>query len=430
MLNPLVNSPYLKCPKCSEQYFGVLSIGKYSYSRRCAKCGYPTANDPSESFPLPELKKTVIYLDQFVVSNMVKSLHPDLKKEVPEFYLKAFEKLDRLSKLQLIVCPDSEFHEDESLFSMFPKEHKRVYEQLSHGVSYWDMWTIFRFEVLEHLTKWLDGRDTGETEFTSRRFTHGEIDTWQERLIISVNTERTHLKSQIREDKSKTFDLFKLALTRWSTEKGKDFNYWYAEELSQWKWLLVDSYKKQINDMINYMFAPAAGNPSALFPTTFYLTFKEIMDQLKRRTKSQSEYEEKLNQFLDSKSVEKVPYIRIISMIFATVAHRLSSGNMKVEKIKQSFFTDANLAATLLPFCNAIFLEKQMAGFLRDAPLKNVLKEMPRVFSLSSQDEFLDYLDGLERSASQDHKNAVQEVYGSDWGRAYTTILYDEKERQ
>lgn len=426
-LNPFVSPPYLKCPKCQEPFFGVLSIGKNSYNRRCAKCEYPRGTEPPAQFPLPELKKKIIYLDQFVISNMVKALHPRFSKVIPDFYIKAFEKLDRLSKLQLIVCPDSQFHENESLFSKFPKEHKRVYELLSHGVSYWDQWTIFRFQVMEHLEKWITGKDDGETNFTAHRFTNGEIDTWQDRLLISINSQRLEAnKLKIKEEKIHVFELFKQALMRWEREKDKTFDSWYEEEVSQWKNLLAEGYQIHFKRMMEFMLNPQSIDPLTLIPSPFYLTFDTISKCLQKKSSSETEYTEKLNSFLSAPSIEKVPFIRILSTIFAMTAHRISKGNMRVEKIKSSFFTDANMVATILPFCDAIFLERQMAGFLRDAPLNSVLTKMPRVFSLSNQDDFFSYLDDIENTAPSGHLQTVREVYGDEWGQPYTTVLKDE----
>lgn len=422
MLNPFVNAPYWDCPKCKEPYFGVLGIGEFHYTRRCAKCGHPKGTEPSASYPLPDLKKTVIYLDQCILSSMIKSLHPDRENKPDPFYLEAFKLLDRLSKLQLIVCPDSEFHEDESIFSMYPAEHKRVYELLSHGISYRDRWTILRFEIHEQLDRWLASKPMGETDLEAQRLVHGKINGWQERLIISVNSQRMeNAKGQIRDTKSATFEILKEALNRWQTEADKKFDYWYREELSQWPLSIVDGYKKQYERMFKVI--AGQGDPLELLPTPFFSIFTEISETLKRKTKSDQEYKEKLNQFMTSDCFEKVPFVRIFSMLMATIAARISSGHMKKEKVEASVYNDIMMISSLLPFCDAIFLEKQMAGFLRDNPLAKVIGKMPRVFSLSNKEEFLEYLRCLEKAASVEHIAAVTEVYGKDWGTPYTSVL-------
>ena len=114
-----VNTPYIECPKCGSKAFGILSIYEDRYLRRCKNCLFPKANEKSAHTPLPRLKKKVIYIDQMAISNMMKILNPETKAykkgSVDEFWFLLFNKLDYLSKLQLIICPDSEFHEEESL---------------------------------------------------------------------------------------------------------------------------------------------------------------------------------------------------------------------------------------------------------------------------------------------------------------------------
>jgi ADP-heptose:LPS heptosyltransferase len=130
---------YIACPKCCKSTFGVLMILKDHYCRRCRECFYPKGGQRAASFPLPELNKSVIYLDQFAISNML-ALNPGAKSgsqtrlDLP-FWLTLFEKLDSLCKLQLIVCPDSDFHRHESMLSAFYPPLERMYELLSGGVS-------------------------------------------------------------------------------------------------------------------------------------------------------------------------------------------------------------------------------------------------------------------------------------------------------
>lgn len=83
-------------------------------------------------------------------------------------------------------------------------------------------------------------------------------------------------------------------------------------------------------------------------------------------------------------------------------------------------------ASTLLPFCDAIFLEKQIAGFMNEKSLNATLNKMPQIYSLANKGEFLLYLDKIENEASSDHLNAVKEVYGTDWGKPFCKVLKDE----
>ena len=66
----LISPPYRTCPKCSHGNFGVFIISGARYTRRCRDCWH------TAEFPLPKLRKKIIYLDQFVISNLMKLKNP------------------------------------------------------------------------------------------------------------------------------------------------------------------------------------------------------------------------------------------------------------------------------------------------------------------------------------------------------------------
>jgi hypothetical protein len=102
----LISGPFRDCPKCGKPEFGVLSISGNSCSRRCRECFH------SEQLPLWPLEKKVIYIDQFAISNMMKAIDDTLESHdrtaADPFWLELFEALERVCKLQLAICPDSE----------------------------------------------------------------------------------------------------------------------------------------------------------------------------------------------------------------------------------------------------------------------------------------------------------------------------------
>src|SRR3989344_8277636 len=132
-----ISGPYKQCPNptCqSENSFGVFMpiAGARSYSRKCKVCDYEAG------FPLPKIKKKVLYLDQFVISNLIKLLDKDHKShetiKADPFWTELFIRLEKASKSQAIVCPDSFYHRDESLVSGIDfRLMKRLYEHFSSG---------------------------------------------------------------------------------------------------------------------------------------------------------------------------------------------------------------------------------------------------------------------------------------------------------
>lgn len=109
------------------------------YSKECIKCGH------EKGFSFPSIKKKIIYLDQFVISNLIKLLdksHPSHARiKADSFWTDLFTKLELASKSQAIVCPDSFYHKDESLVGSIDfKLMKRLYEHFSSGKTW--LWQI------------------------------------------------------------------------------------------------------------------------------------------------------------------------------------------------------------------------------------------------------------------------------------------------
>jgi hypothetical protein len=177
-----ISKPFFKCPKCNKpDAFGVLWISGHSYTRRCRECWF------TKSYKLPEIKKKIIYLDQFVISEMMKAINKKLKKTegINRFWLTFFEKIDRLIKLQLIICPDSSFHQDESAFYQF-QAHKRMYEHLSNGSSFYDPGTIKRFQISDYFRQLVQGVEKPESKIEIKHIIRGHYNDWQERIRISL----------------------------------------------------------------------------------------------------------------------------------------------------------------------------------------------------------------------------------------------------
>src|SRR5271170_1123317 len=148
-----IMTPYLRCPKCGMQEYGVLSVSDTRCERRCRSCWY------RGTVRLPEIKKKIIYIDQFAFSNIMKVLSPEVKgheRATSEpFWKELFETLGVVCHLQLVACPDSREHQHESLASPFYKSLKNTYEHFSGGVSFEDAETVRLRQLTRIAECWL-----------------------------------------------------------------------------------------------------------------------------------------------------------------------------------------------------------------------------------------------------------------------------------
>jgi len=101
--------------------------------RCCRDCWH------KQEYELPELRKKIIYQDQFVTSNLMKLKNPATKGHATvaadPFWCELRDLLFQLRQLQMICCPDSGSHEEESRTSPFSADLKKTYEGLSSGIT-------------------------------------------------------------------------------------------------------------------------------------------------------------------------------------------------------------------------------------------------------------------------------------------------------
>jgi hypothetical protein len=216
--------PYVDCPACGRaEAYGVLMINALSYRRRCRECWH------SDECPLPEVRKKVIYLDQMAISNMAKVL---LGRAVDAFWRELLERLDVLCKMQLVICPDSQAHREESAVAPYADALRDMYEMFSHGASFDFPHEVVQGQLLEHLDNWLAGAPTRVLDLNVEDVTNGQIHGWQERFYIRVDslTDGDWIE-ELRRSRSRGHAGITAVFQRWQQEAHFDFEAMYDREL-------------------------------------------------------------------------------------------------------------------------------------------------------------------------------------------------------
>jgi hypothetical protein len=99
----LISPPWRTCPVCGKGEFGVGLISGSRLMRRCRDCWH------SRYYPLPQLRKKIIYLDQFVISSLMKLENAEARGHAAvasdPFWRELHDLLFQLRQLQMICCP-------------------------------------------------------------------------------------------------------------------------------------------------------------------------------------------------------------------------------------------------------------------------------------------------------------------------------------
>lgn len=415
-----INEPYITCPKCGKESFGVLSIFSKHYIRRCRECWH------DESFKLPSVSRKIIYLDQFAISEMMKSINPSLKKtdKIDPFFRNLFEKLDVLNKSQAIICPESTNHFDESFVSPFYSALKRMYQQLAHNFSFYDPDTIKRFQIVEAFKGWA-GLQEQTIDIGDVLTGTGDLEGWEDRFIISVSLrdQDPNLADEIRKARDQTSDALVQIFNRWQTEKSKTFIDWYEEERSSYGKLLIQSY---FNSILEYNKLatnqiPLTLNSIGSITSSSSIIMTIIHRKLSEKGLSDEEGMKKSIEYMTSENLKNIPYIQISSILFAALAREGSLGRKKPPT--KGMMNDIETIACYTPYCDAIFIDNECRRLLNQGLKEIGYKLKTKIFSQDNKDEFLKYLDEIEKSLSEKHLNKVKEVYGEKWLTPYVEMF-------
>jgi hypothetical protein len=410
----LIMEPYRRCRSCGSETLGLMSVGPSSVHRRCATCL------ASERVALPEIVKKVVYLDQFAVSDMMKALDPasPSHERVPERWLKLFSLLDRLVKLQLVVCPDSEAHRNESSLHPETAKLRRLYEHLSNGISFLPFQQIRDRQVHACFEAWLAGtlpsRDHDPAGVT-RPALHG----WTDLMRVNVDL-GLDFSAEITRGRDRTADAMAPLYERWIAER-RDYSDLQQIELRGFADGVVEAYRQWETRVSAAQAGLLLPNYETLIPGPVVRLVDSLVRSLETRGVVQGERLSTVLCFFAEADFSAVPVAEITSHLWASVARDVGGGARPPEP---SIFSDLTVISTLLPYCDAMLLDRACVGMLRNNPLREIVRGHGcQPFSPRDFDAFMDYLRSIETDADPAHLDLVGEVYGSDWPTPFTTIF-------
>lgn len=428
--------PYKKCPECqTEKSFGVSMhlAGSTRYTRECFQCNY------KEHYDLPSIKKKIIYLDQFVISNLVKLLnksHPShCKVKSDPFWEALFIRLEKALKSQAMVCPDSFYHRSESLIGRTDFEQmKKLYEYFSNSNTLIPSEAIQTRQIIQHFEGWIGG---GAVEFdlSPENIIFGrKLHDWVVGMQVSVN--RGLLLGEIEKQRINNMKVrtdLQAAWGIWQSQKDVKFAERVRKEASAfWPTLIKEMVKfyvkqRQLNEKI------ATGEAYDIDDILLPLPLDVLVELPKIAENKGLQGEEIIDNILDrymkdTDAFLEVPKIRISAVMFAGLAHRAASGKKHPPKST----VDIGFISSYLPYFDALFVDKESASLLKEfpenTPSRLRLQEFPaKVFSLNNKDDFLDYLDQLVAEIPESQIKILKDICGESYANPYWTIIESEK---
>jgi hypothetical protein len=396
------HKPFSQCPRCGEaNSFGLLSVRGHALTLRCKDCGY------TKREPLPQLNKKVIYFDQFAFSELFKIEAGTRRASAPHenFWLSLHQKMRHVLLLQQAVFPSSDIHSDETTVYLSPQELRHAYERLGGSISFIDSRAVSRRQVCECLAAYREQRSP-EFDLSVDSILRHPRNEWLPDMHVAVNADYSHFADAIRSDVEQTAANMEVVVRRWAATKPS-----FAEVLRE----ELEAYGKERVRMFLELQARSTGSthPSELFPVATYPVTREFMDLLRAFQESglpEPAAVAEVIRFWQWPGNWEQPKHRISAFMFAALARKVASGQRK--PTTRGFINDVNAIASYAPYVDAMFIDKECAAFLREAPLKQELKLRARIFSLNTRDGLLDYLDQLEKGTPAEVRLQAEWIYG------------------
>ncbi len=411
-------SPYKTCPKCGHETFGVLTISGNSYSRRCRDCLH-TVNH----FALPKLRKKIIYLDQYVVSNLMKLENPELDRKgvlkTNPFWQELRDLLMQLRRLQLIVCPDSASHVSESGISPFNAELKKTYENLSNGITFKSFESICSDQIGELALAWSEGRQP-VFDFDAQDVLSRDPNEWSKRYYFTFQDNPFIIPDEIKAARAYMHaHVAHLFQDVWSKET-RTFQYWYDLERMGYQGHLGAAIMKSRRERLEALFGyrpgvqPSLEDLGRVLPSpaeALTAVLKHIMRFPRGGGERMPEQIDALEKsFGQANRIADAPFVKLQAMLYAAIAMNAATGQK--EPPDEGMTTDIETVAHLLPYCDAMLMDNYCRALLLKIPKTLRPPEVERVYSLNSQTEFLTYLRSIRDSITPEHTAALRDVYG------------------
>ena len=396
--------PFLACPRCQQLSLGILSAGGNTLTRRCANCRY------SLSEPLPEVDKSVVYLDQFAFSELFKLEAGIRRSDQPHhaFWSELHRLMRRVLLLQQALFPASDIHSAETLVGRYHRELREAIERFGGDARLEDTRVVESRQVWECFAAYREKREPVFNLSLDEVLRHGR-NTWLPDIRIVANTDYSVFADGFRAEVERTADEMTGLVEHWRATKPS-FNQVLRNEL--------EPYGAQRRQALAHAFEMYEQGLDSPDPTAFMngvahpvmREFSELCHAFEREGLVEGEAFREALKFWDWPGNQKQPYHRVGAYLFAGLSRKVVAGQRKLPT--RGFMNDVRAIAAYAPYVDAMFLDKECAALLMEEPLRSELDLKAKVFSLNTGEDFLAYLAGLEGRADDEVRRHAETIYG------------------
>ncbi|MDD4050632.1 MAG: hypothetical protein PHR28_01870 [candidate division Zixibacteria bacterium] len=365
------------------------------------------------------MNKHVIYLDQFVISKMMKCIASGsgnpIDAKYGEYWIELYDRLMVLRNGQMIVCPYSDVHMDESILSGDHAKLKRMYEFLAFDVAFKSLHMIERMQMSNHANWWIEGLGDLHYEFDPQSVMSGAINTWQTWYYFSFPRNwLLNSREEKREYRERVHEKLKGLFRRWQNDQRSTFDDWFKAESAGYGKIILAEFARYYGKLKDISISGGLPSPFEIETPLIIDFVNDVLRVFESHGLSGKGLCSKVLDYFHSPSLQDIPNNRISSMMWAAVAQKAAHGQKR--PLNKGMRDDIRFISVTLPYCDAMFIDKECHALLKESPpSKEIEKYGTKLFSLNNKQEFMEYLANILTTASAKHMAALSEVYGESW---------------
>jgi hypothetical protein len=384
------------CPSCgTKNSFGNSRVHGDHVQQGCTACQY------TSMVWLSPIRKKVLYLDQCFFSSAFRG---------DSRFVEAVERVKRMANLQLLLVPYSSVHEDETHQWRGYKEFLQTdllefIKATARGAEFEKDYLVERNQVTKAWNAFLTGKKV-YYEFEIEDAIVGSLEKWDDYFRVEVGGYfkdgelRRTLKTEAVNSLVNAFDEWRSATTTFEQDVGIEMR------ASGDKYF--DSYVTMHNRF-------ARGDVSAAINSPIIAKVVEYMLHWLPDEQSLIEKLKRCDAFFQSEHFNEVPLVWIEARMFATLKAMVKRGAYSnhddAQRRLSGVFEDIKHIALYAPYCDAFFMDQSMADLVRQPTIGIEQRYEVKVFSLNNRSEFISWLDDLERSMTEEHKESFRAAY-------------------
>jgi hypothetical protein len=388
-----MKSQKTECPCCHvPAALGTRTVLGQFWIRRCSNCRY------YKSEPLPAIKKKIIYLDQLVLSNILSA------KECR--WADVHQRLKLLTWLQVVTCPYSPIHVEESLLaSQSRNDLKSLYRDLSGGNKFLTRNEIIQRQLLDTIRRFLDPAQPPLVWTKPRpwqEFSKEDLHRWSDDFVVFAEfpTDLGRI-ARLQQDKDNLHADLQSVAANWQGEANR-FNDDVRREALAFGSSLLAAYRELAGGRKFDPHTPPGVQPGVML-------VHWLAAEVHKARPDDTDPVAVVEQFLRSQEAMNVPFQYIAGRLWATIAQQGRSKTPRLSKPSDNY--DVMAVSTYAPYCDAMVIDNEFCSMASQNNINIKARFDMKIFSARTITAFIDYLDQLLANMPVDHRRAVKEVH-------------------